>query len=55
MSLPISLNGTDMIGQARTGTGKTLAFGITLLERITLPGDPGYEDLPARGVPRPWS
>lgn len=52
MSLPISLNGTDMIGQARTGTGKTLAFGITLLERITLPGDPGYEDLPARGVPQ---
>ena len=29
MAIPIALTGTDMIGQARTGTGKTLAFGIT--------------------------
>src|SRR3712207_8354386 len=28
MAIPIALTGTDMIGQARTGTGKTLAFGI---------------------------
>ena len=27
-----------MIGQARTGTGKTLAFGIPLLERVTAAG-----------------
>ena len=39
MSIPISIQGTDLIGQARTGTGKTLAFGITVLQRITLPGD----------------
>ncbi|MFH4201911.1 DEAD/DEAH box helicase, partial [Acinetobacter baumannii] len=41
MSIPIAVEGTDLIGQARTGTGKTLAFGITILQRITLPGDEG--------------
>ena len=34
LALPIALSGSDMIGQARTGTGKTLAFGIPLLQRI---------------------
>jgi superfamily II DNA/RNA helicase len=34
LSLPIALQGHDIIGQARTGTGKTLAFGIPLLERV---------------------
>ncbi len=28
------MRGQDIIGQARTGTGKTLAFGIPLLERL---------------------
>jgi superfamily II DNA/RNA helicase len=32
--VPIGLSGHDIIGQARTGTGKTLAFGIPLLQRI---------------------
>jgi superfamily II DNA/RNA helicase len=31
LALPIALGGHDSIGQARTGTGKTLAFGIPLL------------------------
>ncbi len=35
MTLPIALAGNDLIGQARTGTGKTLGFGIPLLQRIT--------------------
>jgi superfamily II DNA/RNA helicase len=34
LTLPIALDGHDLIGQARTGTGKTLAFGIPILERI---------------------
>ncbi|MDQ1649884.1 MAG: hypothetical protein QOG60_1941 [Frankiaceae bacterium] len=34
MTLPIALSGSDVIGQARTGTGKTLAFGIPLLNRL---------------------
>ncbi|MGK2349939.1 DEAD/DEAH box helicase [Cutibacterium sp. V947] len=52
MSIPISIQGTDLIGQARTGTGKTLAFGITLLQRITLPGDDGWEESEHRGKPQ---
>ncbi|MGH3257294.1 MAG: DEAD/DEAH box helicase, partial [Streptosporangiaceae bacterium] len=34
LALPMALRGQDIIGQARTGTGKTLAFGVPLLERI---------------------
>ncbi len=34
LALPLTLRGQDVIGQARTGTGKTLAFGIPLLERL---------------------
>jgi superfamily II DNA/RNA helicase len=34
LAVPIGLGGHDIIGQARTGTGKTLAFGIPLLQRI---------------------
>ena len=34
LTLPMALKGADLIGQARTGTGKTLAFGLPLLQRI---------------------
>ncbi len=34
LTLPIALDGHDIIGQARTGTGKTLAFGIPMLQEI---------------------
>jgi superfamily II DNA/RNA helicase len=37
LTLPVALSGTDVIGQARTGTGKTLAFGVPLLQRTLLP------------------
>ena len=40
-TLPLALAGTDLIGQAKTGTGKTLGFGIPLLQRITAPADEG--------------
>ncbi|MDQ0216312.1 ATP-dependent RNA helicase DeaD [Oikeobacillus pervagus] len=33
-TIPESLKGKDLIGQAQTGTGKTAAFGIPLLEKI---------------------
>ncbi|MFJ9719151.1 DEAD/DEAH box helicase [Streptomyces sp. NPDC101213] len=50
MTLPVALTGTDVIGQAKTGTGKTLGFGLPLLERVTVPADveagrAGPEDL----------
>ncbi|PWI15724.1 DEAD/DEAH box helicase [Streptomyces sp. Act143] len=50
MTLPVALSGTDVIGQAKTGTGKTLGFGLPLLERVTVPADveagrAGPEDL----------
>ena len=33
-AIPVVLSGVDVIGQAQTGTGKTAAFGIPMLERI---------------------
>ncbi|WP_406731082.1 DEAD/DEAH box helicase [Streptomyces sp. NBC_01794] len=39
MTLPVALAGADVIGQAKTGTGKTLGFGLPLLERVTVPAD----------------
>ncbi len=44
LALPLALRGQDIIGQARTGTGKTLAFGIPLLQLIG-------EGSPERGRP----
>jgi superfamily II DNA/RNA helicase len=41
LTLPIALGGADLIGQARTGTGKTLGFGVPLLNRLDLPGAAG--------------
>jgi len=52
MAIPIALTGTDMIGQARTGTGKTLAFGITLLQRTVVPGERDYAHLAKPGAPQ---
>ena len=51
-TLPIALPGNDIIGQAKTGTGKTLGFGIPALQRVTAPGDRGYEQLEAPGAPQ---
>lgn len=33
-SIPLALTGSDLIGQAQTGTGKTAAFGIPLISKI---------------------
>ncbi|MFP3846320.1 DEAD/DEAH box helicase [Priestia filamentosa] len=35
-AIPIAMTGKDLIGQAQTGTGKTTAFGIPLIERVEL-------------------
>jgi superfamily II DNA/RNA helicase len=52
LAIPTALTGTDMIGQARTGTGKTLAFGIPLLQRIVVPGERDYAQLAKPGAPQ---
>jgi superfamily II DNA/RNA helicase len=51
MTLSVALLGTDLIGQARTGTGKTLAFGIPVMQRSVAPKDPDYSELP-QGKPQ---
>lgn len=33
-AIPVMMSGRDLIGQAQTGTGKTAAFGIPLLEKL---------------------
>ena len=35
-TIPLVLEGKDVIGQAQTGTGKTAAFGLPLLEHVDL-------------------
>uniref|UniRef100_UPI0025E9C407 DEAD/DEAH box helicase n=1 Tax=Demequina sp. TaxID=2050685 RepID=UPI0025E9C407 len=53
MTLPVALSGHDIIGQAKTGTGKTLGFGIPLLQRTAAPGEAAYDELgEAHGKPQ---
>ncbi|GEK22307.1 DNA helicase [Cellulomonas xylanilytica] len=52
MTLPVALSGHDIIGQAKTGTGKTLGFGVPLLHRVVAPGEEGYDQLPHAGKPQ---
>ncbi|MGL3805040.1 DEAD/DEAH box helicase [Paeniglutamicibacter sp. R2-26] len=52
MTLPVALGGHDIIGQAKTGTGKTFGFGIPALQRVIGPDDEGYESLPVPGAPQ---
>ncbi|WP_343281997.1 DEAD/DEAH box helicase [Micrococcus sp. 2A] len=50
MTLPVALGGHDIIGQAKTGTGKTLGFGLPALQRAIGPGEPGWDRLEAAGT-----
>ena len=43
--IPMGLAGQDIIGQAKTGTGKTLAFGLPLLQELGLDPEPGVKAL----------
>ncbi|MFC2686048.1 DEAD/DEAH box helicase [Arachnia propionica] len=51
LAIPLALSGTDLIGQARTGTGKTLAFGSSLLHRLQTSADESEEPI-THGRPR---
>lgn len=52
LTLPVALDGEDVIGQAKTGTGKTLGFGIPLLMDTLGPGEDGWDEDPASGSPQ---
>jgi len=52
MTLPVALSGHDIIGQAKTGTGKTLGFGIPLLNKVLARGDDGWDAFPHQGKPQ---
>jgi superfamily II DNA/RNA helicase len=41
LAIPLALKNHDLIGQARTGTGKTMGFTVPLLQRIDSPNDAG--------------
>ena len=47
LTMPLALAGDDLIGQARTGMGKTLAFGVPLLHRVSTD-----QTRPLTGAPR---
>ena len=47
-SIPVALSGQDMVGVAQTGTGKTFAFGIPMIERLMNEHGQGLVLLPTR-------
>lgn len=47
-SIPVAIEGKDIIGIAQTGTGKTMAFGIPMLQRLARDGGQGLIVVPTR-------
>ncbi len=52
MTLPLALAGNDLIGQAKTGTGKTLGFGIPMVDRVIATKDAEWAGHPSPGKPQ---
>jgi superfamily II DNA/RNA helicase len=52
MTLAVALGGHDIIGQAKTGTGKTLGFGIPMIQRVISPKDEAFATLKTAGKPQ---
>ena len=50
LTLPVALSGQDIIGQAKTGTGKTLGFGLPTIQRVVGRDDEGWADLEYPGA-----
>jgi superfamily II DNA/RNA helicase len=51
LTLPLAIGGHDIIGQARTGTGKTLAFGVPMLQQIAAARADAAEGTPPPKAP----
>jgi ATP-dependent RNA helicase RhlE len=47
-AIPVAMRGEDLIGIAQTGTGKTFAFGIPMLQRLAIHKGRGLVLLPTR-------
>lgn len=47
-AIPVALEGKDLVGIAQTGTGKTLAFGVPMLQRLAQVKGRGLIVLPTR-------
>jgi superfamily II DNA/RNA helicase len=52
MTLEVALGGHDIIGQAKTGTGKTLGFGIPMIQNVISPKDDAFATLKSAGKPQ---
>jgi superfamily II DNA/RNA helicase len=52
MTLEVALGGHDIIGQAKTGTGKTLGFGIPMIQNVISPKDEAFATLATAGKPQ---
>ena len=52
MTLPVALSGHDIIGQAKTGTGKTLGFGLPTIQRVVGRDDDQWGSLQKPGAPQ---
>jgi superfamily II DNA/RNA helicase len=52
LTLPLALAGDDIIGQARTGMGKTLGFGVPMLQRIVPPAEQPAADVHGEAADR---
>jgi len=52
MTLEVALGGHDIIGQAKTGTGKTLGFGIPMIQNVISPKDAAFATLASAGKPQ---
>jgi superfamily II DNA/RNA helicase len=44
-TIPLALSGQDIIGQAKTGTGKTFGFGLPIIQRLGVDPAPGVQAL----------
>jgi hypothetical protein len=52
LTLPLAMTGQDLIGQAKTGTGKTLGFGVPLLTQVITPTSEQWSEFKHAGKPQ---